>query len=75
MRLLLKDSERRPDPEPVRTDDRTPMLIGLAAWVLALTVMLFVPALWAGREWVLWTCVAGIVLGLLGLLYTHLRRT
>lgn len=75
MRLLLKDSERRPDPEPVRTDDRTPMLIGLAAWVLALTVMLFVPALWADREWVLWTCVAGIVLGLLGLLYTHLRRT
>ena len=31
MRLWLKDSERRPDPAPVETDDRKAMLVGLGA--------------------------------------------
>ena len=36
MRLWLKDSERRPDPEPVKTDDRKAMLVGIALWLVAL---------------------------------------
>lgn len=77
MRLWLKDSERRPDPAPVKTDDRKAYLVGLIAWVIALVlVIVFLPTLTAdGRGWWLWTCIAGLGLGLIGLLYTHWRRT
>jgi hypothetical protein len=76
VRLWLKDSERRPDPEPVRTDDRKPMLIGIGLWLLALIALLFGAERLIGADstgW-LWTCVCGIALGLLGLIYTHARR-
>lgn len=76
MRLILKDSERRPDPEPVKTDDRKAMLVGIALWLVALAVLLvMLPQLLASgmTRW-LWTCVAGIGLGMLGILYTHQRQ-
>jgi hypothetical protein len=75
MRLWLKDEERRPDPEPVATDDRAAILTGVVLWVLALAVLLvFVgPLVEAGRVWWLWTCLAGIGLGLVTLVYVHRR--
>jgi hypothetical protein len=75
MRLFLKDSERRPDPVPVKTDDRRPILVGLAAWVVALVVVLmfFAPITDSGNRWLLWTSVVGIVLGLAGLVYAAKR--
>jgi FtsH-binding integral membrane protein len=73
----LKDSERRPDPAPVKTDDRKAMLVGIALWLAALAALLvFMPQLAAaGMGWWLWTCVAGIALGLIGILYTHWRHS
>ncbi|MCW4386160.1 DUF2530 domain-containing protein [Salinibacterium sp. SYSU T00001] len=76
MRLWLKESERRPDPEPVDTDDRKPMIVGLLAWLVALGAVLVakplfgteIPTMW------LWSCIAGIVLGSLGLAYTQRRH-
>ncbi len=75
MRVFLKDSERRPDPIPVKTDDRRPILIGLATWVVAtIVVLLFLaPLSETGRGWLLSTCVAGIVLGFAGLVYAAKR--
>jgi Protein of unknown function (DUF2530) len=77
VRLWLKDNERLPDPAPVQTDDRKAMLAGIVLWLVAIVVLLvFVgPLIAAGNIWWLWTCAAGIALGLVGLLYTHARRT
>ena len=76
MRLWLKDSERRPDPEPVKTDDRKAMLVGLGLWLVALVILLLLlgPLTTAGLDWWLWCCVAGLALGILGLVVTHRSR-
>jgi len=71
MRLWVKASERKPDPAPLVTDDRKAVLVGLVAWVVGLVVLLIVPGsepLWR------WTCGVGILLGIVGLVYTHRRR-
>jgi hypothetical protein len=74
--LWLKDSERRPDPAPVQTDDRKAMLVGMGLWLLALVAMLLFiePLLESGNGWWLWASAAGLALGLVGMLYTHARR-
>ncbi len=70
MRLYLRDSERRPDPEPVKTNARTAVLTGLVLWIVALVLA----ALVAGQGLVLWTCLAGIVIGAALLTYVEARR-
>lgn len=76
MRLWLKDSERRTDPAPVTTDDRKAMLVGVSLWLVALVVLLVMlaPLVASGNRWWLWTCVVGIALGLIGIIYTHRRH-
>jgi hypothetical protein len=76
MRLWLKDSERRPDPAPVATDDRKPMVIGLALWIVALVIVLIAlgPAGVSADPTPLFACVAGIGLGLLALVFVHRQR-
>lgn len=49
--------------------------IGLVLWAVALLVTLVVPALHEGdRSWWPWACVAGLVLGSVGLLYVRRGR-
>ncbi|QYH35550.1 DUF2530 domain-containing protein [Salinibacterium sp. M195] len=76
MRIWLKDSERRPDPQPVETDDRKAMLVGIALWAVGLVILLFFiePLTAAGNQWWLWAAAAGLVLGAIGLIYTHRRH-
>lgn len=77
LRFLLKEGERKPDPPPVQTDDRLAILTGLLLWIVALAIILVVtgvgqidiPAHW------FWTCVSGIGLGLIGLVYISRRHT
>jgi hypothetical protein len=77
VRLFLKDSERRPDPAPVKTDDRKVVLVGLVLWIIALGVMLVLLAQLqeSGLVWLLWTVVGGLVLGLVLLVYTARRHS
>lgn len=76
MRLFIRDSERRPDPAPVATDDRKVVLVGLAGWILALGILLLLlPQLQeSGLVWVLWTVVCGLGLGLVLLVVTARRH-
>ena len=71
MRLWLRDDERRPDPVPVKTDDRRAVLVGLGLWVVALVVLL---VFGVGTGTWMWTIGVGIVLGVLGLGYLTIAR-
>ena len=77
MRIWLKDSERKPDPLPAKTDDRKAVLVGITLWLVALAVLLvfLTPLVASGNGWWLWTCVAALALGLVGLLYTHYKHS
>lgn len=76
MRLWLRDSERRPDPVAVKTDDRRAVLVGLALWLIALVVVLvfYRQIVVPGKDWRLWTVVVGLGLGLVGLVYLTVKR-
>ena len=72
---LSMGAERQPDPEPLETDDVRVVLVGTAAWAVAL-VALAVARL-AGAPvhgWWLVMCAYGGGLGLLGVRYTQSRR-
>ena len=76
MRLWLRDSERRPDPEPVKTDDRKVILVGEVLWLLALGGMLLFlrPLLASNGAWLLWTTLLGLGLGLVLLVFAHRKQ-
>lgn len=75
MRLYLRAAERRPDPPPLRTNDRATILLGMALWaVFGLGAVLFRGQLAEdGRTWWWWTAVIGLLLGGYGLYYIHRR--
>ncbi|MBP6087720.1 MAG: DUF2530 domain-containing protein [Rhodoluna sp.] len=74
MKFYIKDSERKPDPQPVKTNAKLAISVGLVLWSLALVVLLFagsaIPA--AQESWTL-TCLAGIGLGLYALFHVRKR--
>ncbi|WP_245571000.1 DUF2530 domain-containing protein [Glaciibacter superstes] len=76
MRFWLKDSERRPDPLPARTDARKAYFAGSAAWLVALilVVVFAEPLAVAGLGWWLWCAILGLGLGLVGLAWVQFRR-
>ncbi|GLZ05917.1 hypothetical protein Acsp03_33830 [Actinomadura sp. NBRC 104412] len=59
---------RRPDPPPMRTHDVRIAAAGTAGWTVALVVLLIVDLPPSDRWW-LWTCVAGIAIGVFGIWY------
>ena len=75
MRLWLKDSERRSDPIPAKTDDRRAIAVGLIGWIVALVVVFIAMNPFdGGNPIIAWTCAAGIALGIAGLGYTNARH-
>lgn len=61
---------RRPAPPPREADDRLVTAVGTAGWAIALIVLLiFRSALPDSARWWLWTCTAGLVMGLFALWY------
>jgi hypothetical protein len=76
VRFWLSESERRPDPAPARADARKALLAGTIAWLLALVAALVFRAqlAQAGMDWLVWACVTGSVLGLVGLAVVQVIR-
>lgn len=62
----------RPAPEPLDVDSTTVILVGTALWFVAFVVLLVVDV-GDDRRW-LWACLAGFVLGLLGLALSLRQR-
>ncbi|WP_406832339.1 DUF2530 domain-containing protein [Pedococcus sp. KACC 23699] len=59
--------------QPLALSSATVTLWGTIGWFVALGIILAVPSLHQGdRHWWPWTCVAAIVLGLLG--FSYVRR-
>jgi hypothetical protein len=62
--------------EPLDVDGVRTIATGTAAWVVAFVVLLVFHG-WLGRHgltWWLWTCLTGVALGLVGLVYCRRRR-
>jgi hypothetical protein len=67
--------QRRPDPEPLETNDVAIITTGTLLWAVALVVLLVLKA--AGTTvhgWWLEMCAAGAVLGCYGVYYCRRRR-
>ena len=61
---------RRPPPPPLEANDELVTAIITAGWAVALVVLLVLrDRLPAGERWWIWTCLAGLVMGLFGLWY------
>jgi Protein of unknown function (DUF2530) len=57
-------------PPPLEANDRLVTLTGTAGWALALIVLLIVRgSLPADARWWIWTCAAGLAMGLFALWY------
>ncbi|MDP9101579.1 MAG: DUF2530 domain-containing protein [Actinomycetota bacterium] len=66
---------RRPDPEPLETDDVRTVALGTLAWAVALAVLSVVRLAGGSvRTWWLVMCGCGAVLGLMGVRYCQARR-
>ncbi|WP_242496494.1 DUF2530 domain-containing protein [Xylanimonas protaetiae] len=70
----MRPETRRPTPPPQRVDLRRIVLVGIAAWLVALVVAVVLLATGTqGWQWVA-ICGAGIALGGLGLLWDRRHR-
>ncbi|WP_098465397.1 DUF2530 domain-containing protein [Isoptericola jiangsuensis] len=72
--LLLHPERRRTAPDPPRGDLRRAVLAGIAAWAVALVVVVVRLAAGAGTLADVLTCATGVVLGGLGLVWAHRHR-
>lgn len=70
-------SERRPAPPPLEANDQLVTAVITVAWGVALLVLFLLRDQLPGNaRWWLWTCLAGLVMGLFGLWYVpHLKRS
>jgi hypothetical protein len=64
-----------PDLAPLSLPTDRIIVAGILAWGVALVLTLVVPTLNEGpRDWWPWTCLAGVLLGFLGLAYVRRGR-
>ena len=69
MRLTPRPDQRRPDPDPLPTNDSAAVMVGMGIWAALLVIGLILHNQLAanGQGWWLWVPVVGFALGLIGL--------
>jgi len=74
VKLFVRHVERKPDPEPVKVNQKLVVFVGTGVWVIVLVVLLaFYQSLAdAGLLWWLHTAIVGILLG--GVAYLMVRN-
>jgi hypothetical protein len=67
MRWIAKDSERKPDPAPINGTVRIAIVIGMIGFTLAfvVSVVFYDQITSPNKVWYPYTCVVGLVLGVL----------
>jgi hypothetical protein len=77
VKLSRGEAERPSPPPPLEANDQLVAGVGTAAWAIALVVLLIVrDSLPASARWWIWTCLAGVALGLFALWYVpRLKRS
>ena len=72
----MNEPGRPVPPPPLEANDQLVTVVVTAGWAVALIVLAIVrSSLPAGARWWLWTCVAGLVMGLFALWYVpRLKR-
>jgi ABC-type nickel/cobalt efflux system permease component RcnA len=66
----VSEPARPTPPPPLEANDQLVTGVVTAGWAVALIVLLIVrSSLPAGARWWIWTCAAGLVMGLFGLWY------
>jgi len=72
----VSEPARPTPPPPLEANDQLVTGVVTAGWAVALVVLLIVrSSLPAGARWWIWTCAAGLVMGLFGLWYVpRLKR-
>jgi hypothetical protein len=73
----VKQSRGPTAPPPLEANDQLVAVVGTVAWAVALVVLLIVRSeLPADSRWWIWTCVAGLALGLFAIWYVpRLKRS
>lgn len=68
---------RRPAPPPLEANDQLVATVISAGWAVALIILLALRSqIPASDRWWIWTCVAGLGLGLFGMAYVpYLKRS
>jgi uncharacterized protein DUF2530 len=76
VKLTREHAARPAPPPPLEANDQLVIGIGTAGWAIALVVLLIVRgSLPASDRWWIWTCVAGLAMGLFGFWYVpRLKR-
>ena len=69
MRWIAKDSERKPDPEPIKGTARIAVIIGLIGFALCfLAIVIFYDSITSPNKiWYPYTCLVAIILGIFAL--------
>jgi hypothetical protein len=73
--LILYPSRRRPDPAPLSVNRGRVALVGIGVWVVALVVTWVRWRVGDASSTSVWTCLAGIGLGLAALVWFRLPGT
>ncbi|MBU6144736.1 MAG: hypothetical protein KGQ56_04615 [Acidobacteria bacterium] len=65
MRWIVRDSDRKPDPEPIRGTAKKAVIIGMAIFAVAfLLIVVFYDSITSPNKlWYPYTCLVGLVLG------------